>query len=479
MSAVLPVVERVPFYKRLYIWSVIFEPLLLFVLFEASSVGITGNVSRLLQALTCSVLLWRLIKRLLGSRTTLPVPNLAHPAYRYYVAMFVLAVVAGVIGYARGAFELPEVYGSNGDVSALSTALNSAVVRPIFEYVTAAYYFTYFVVLPRYLITTEADVNYALSRFRGMFIISFVLGVIDAAASAVGIRLIPRHLADWSIVGEGRFHGLAGEPRQAFVYLFLGLAMFHLASVWENRRLNRRWFPLIIAAAVMTKSTTGIVGVALFGIIYSVYALREISLARLVQLVGGFAVVCGISYAAVVKTPRVLDYFRAASGLWYILEHDIELPYLMSKSNSDIYPMYDLTVKARADDWLPIVIGSGFGSASAVSNRYSRDGTALNNPHSQLARSLYETGIVGTVLYVIAFIAPVVWATRRMPRAIKRQFIMLSTLLVACSLADRSAAPFIYLGIFVSAMRLMRARQAGLDLGPARVHGASPAMQAS
>ncbi len=462
--------ERVPFYKRLYIWSVIFEPLLLFVLFEASAIGIGGNVSRLLQGITCMVLLTRLVIRLLGSRATVTIPNLAHPVFRYYTLMFVLAIVAGVIGYARGAFDLPGKYVPIGQVSAFSSALNSAAVRPIFEYITAAYYFVYFVILPRYLLTSRAAVDYAFLWFRRMFVVCLVAGWIDVAAGFAHINLIPRHLSDWSIVGEGRFHGIAGEPREAFVYLFLGLAMLHLMSFWEHRRMDRRWFYVVIPAAIMTKSTTGLVGVALFVGIYGLYSMRTMTLSRMVQLVAGLAVVSAVAYTAVVKTQRVMAYFQAASGLWYILEHNMDLPYLMSKSNSDIYPMYDLTVKARAGDWLPVIIGSGFGSASAVSNRYYRDVSTLNNPHSQLARSLYETGLVGTVLYVMAFIGPVAWATRGLSRTLRREFIMLATLMIGCSLADRSSAPFIYLGMFWAAFRIMgRETEATIQSAPAAV----------
>ena len=183
--------------------------------------------------------------------------------------------------------------------------------------------------------------------------------------------------------------------------------------------------------------------------------MRQLTAVRAFQLGAGLLLISGLAYGAVVKTQRVGDYFRAASGLWYILEHNIELPYLMSKSNSDIYPMYDLTVKARAGDWFPVAVGSGLGSASAVTNRYYRDVTTLNNPHSQLARSLYETGLLGTVLYVLAFVAPVVWATRRLPPKRQREFVVMATLLLGCSFADRSAAPFIYLGMFWSTFRLL------------------------
>ena len=116
MSGAIVRGERLPLYKRLYIWSVIFEPLLLFVLFESSAVGITGNLSRLLQGLFCVVLLARFCARLLGPRATIPVPVLTRRVYRYYTATFVLAIIAGIVGAARRLFD---------DVRHLGRHLNS------------------------------------------------------------------------------------------------------------------------------------------------------------------------------------------------------------------------------------------------------------------------------------------------------------------------------------------------------------------
>ena len=456
MSGAIARGERIPLYKRLYIWSVIFEPLFLFVLFESSSVGITGNVSRLLQALFCVVLIARFGARLLGPRPTIPLPVPTRQVYRYYSATFLLAVIAGIIGAARGAYAIPDSYVALGATSQFASLLNSAAIRPIFEYITAAYYFIYFVVFAQFLLTSRAEVEYFFRAFKRMFVLSYVVGAIDWLVSWGGVGIIPRHISDWSVVGEGRFHGLAGEPRQAFVYLFLGLAMLHLMAFWEGRALDRRWFWAVVAAAIATKSATGLVAVAIFVGIYGIYAIRRLrTFTRILQLTAGLAVVSAIAYVAAVKTPRVLAYVQAASGLWYILEHNMDLPYLMSKANSDIYPTYDLTVKARAGDWLPIIIGSGFGSASAVSNRYYRQVSTLNNPHSQLVRSLYETGIVGTILYVMAFLAPVALATKRLPEGTRREFLLFTALLVGCSLADRSSAPFIYLGVFWAVFRIL------------------------
>jgi hypothetical protein len=440
------------------VWSAILEPLLFFVVFEASFGGITGNISRLLQLATCVLLAGRLALYVLGPDEPKPlaVPDLRRPLYRNYTLMLALAVVAGLTGYARGAYDMPQAYFPVVNLSPFSQLLNSASVRPIFEYITAFYYFAYFTVLPQYLITTRADVEYALSRFKWMFALSFVVGVIDVVSSAMGHYFVPRHLSSWEMVDRGRFHGLAGEPREAFGYLFLGLAMLHLDAYLRGRRLDRRWLLGIIVAAALTQSTTGLVAIALFVGLYGTYSVLELNPKRIVQVAAGFVLLGAVAYQVTINTPRMMAYFDSAKNLWYILETHQNLPDLMSKSNSDIYPLYDLTVKARDGDWLPVLIGSGMGSASAVANRYYRQWAELNNPHSQLARSLYETGLVGTLLFILTFVTPVRVMTRAMPLETRRQFIILTFLLVGCSLADRSSVPFIYLGMFAVALRIVQ-----------------------
>src|ERR1041385_5938210 len=108
MTPARPVVA---FHKRLYVWFCLLEPLFIFVIFEESAFGITGNLSRLLQLLTCAVLAVRLLLYFVSRRRQswlISVPR--RSLYQYYAAMFVLAIAAGIIGYVRGAYELPSEY---------------------------------------------------------------------------------------------------------------------------------------------------------------------------------------------------------------------------------------------------------------------------------------------------------------------------------------------------------------------------------
>jgi hypothetical protein len=139
------------------------------------------------------------------------------------------------------------------------------------------------------------------------------------------------------------------------------------------------------------------------------------------------------------------------SDLWYLLESSAELPYLMLMQSPNIYPLYDLTVKAREMDIMPILIGSGLGSASVINNQYLPYAGEMINPNSQIVRALFESGIVGTFFLIMSFVYPVRQLTKHIATKIRRSFMILTLLLIGCFMGHRTAAPFIYLGIFLAA----------------------------
>ncbi len=448
--------SAVPLHKRLYIWSVIFEPLLFFVVFEEAVSGITGNLSRILQLIVVLVLIVRLLA-VAPRAAAFDIPRIPRRLYLYFCIYFSLAVLAAVVGSLSGAYALPGSYNPPVVQSSFAALLNSPAVRPTFEYVVALYYFIYFTVVTQYLLNTPADIQYALSRFRIVFIVAFVIGIVDSLLSSVGIFLVPRHLSDLARVDATRFHGLAGEPRQAFVYLFLGLGILHLEGHFRGRPISKWWIVLIVMAALLTQSASGLIGILIFVGLYGLYAMSTMSIPRLVQVMVLGAASIVLVYATVISSTRLMAYVKDASGLWQVVENGEELPELMSKANSDIYPLYDLTRKIRSLDIVPVMIGSGFGSASAVTNRYYLTG-AMTNPHSQLARSLYESGIIGTFMLVMSFVHPVRSFTKRLTKRKQREFMLVMLLLLGVFFGQRTSAPFIYLGMFAAAFSVFEVR---------------------
>lgn len=475
---------RVPLLTRLFVWSVVLEPLLFFVLFERAQTGITGNLSRILQAMVVAVLLLRGLSLLATPRAgDIRLIDPWSPLYRNYIAYLFVAVAAGLLGAFTGAYDLPVAYEAEGR-SSLALILNSRATRPVFEYVVAIYYFAYFVILPRYLLARADALDYFFTVFRRIFVISFVIGIADLFLSAGGIYVLPRHLSEAGEAFTGaRFHGLAGEPRQAFSHLLLGLAVFHLAAWIRGRRLSRWWIAAVAAAALLTQSASGLLGLVFFGVLYLACNVTRVSVSRVFWGAASLVLLGTAIFVAVLSSDRILAYLEAGRDLWYVLESGRELPYLVVTQISSIYPVYDLTVKFRELDWLPLVLGSGLGSTSVLNNLIPNAmpvdlEVQLANPNSQLVRTVYEVGLVGTGFFLLSFIRPIAHLTNRLRAADRRRFLFFTLLLLGVVLANRSSASFIYLGLCLAVFRVYggtgtgepttRTRQPGHEAGGGR-----------
>jgi hypothetical protein len=447
--------EPMPLISRLYIWSVVLEPLLFFVLFERTVTGVTGNLSRMLQLM---VLIGFFLRAMVGGLNTKTIGVQAisffNPLFVNYGIYFGLAVVAGLLGLFSGAYYIPQAYAHNIQ-SSFSEFLNSKSFRPLFEYFIAVYYFFYFIYLPQCFLRTRKSVDYFLSAFRAMFIISLVIGMVDyAVAYQTGGPLVPRHLSDGVFVGS-RFHGLAGEPRDAFVYLFLGLAILHLRAHFRGQDLKKWWIVVALAAALMTQSASGLIGIAFFVVLYSVFGLGKISALKVMRLIAVIALSIIFLFVAATTSSRIMVYVGYSSSLWDMLESGGAIPPGLLPQMGNIYPLYDLLLKLRDFDLLPVIVGSGLGSSSAVNNRYlPYEWAEMYNPNSQFVRTIYESGLIGFFLFIKSFVFPVKYFTRYLPTAERLKFLLLILLVVGCFFGHRNSAPFIYLGILGAVFRI-------------------------
>ena len=451
--------SQMPLLSWIYVGSIVLQPMNLFIFADSSTSGLTISASRFLQAAVLIGLSFRVASVAVSQRsaTRLAVPSTVNPLYRDYIKYFCLTVAAGLVGVASGAYDLPTAYDFRPEATqtVLSRFLFQPVLRPLIEYFISAYYFVYFVVLPAYLLRRQKDVGYLLSAFKAAVVVSLVVGAAGSWLPFIG-EILPRNLADFRSPGN-RFHGLFGEPKDAFGYLFLGLAMLHLGAFHKGLALRKIWAVVIIAAAIESESASGLVGIVCFVGLYAIYSLRRISIRSALQLVGLASLVAALLYGSFVSSQRLVVYGESISGLWAALENRERLPDGIAMVNNEIYPLYDVSVKWRNLEMLPIVIGSGFGSASAVNNRLSIGIPSEHmNPQSQLVRTIYESGLVGLYYFVMAFVRPVQRLTKRLPSRVRHRFIVLSLLVIGCCLGNRNVAPFIYLGAVVA---MFRARQ--------------------
>lgn len=433
---------------RIFVWSLILEPMLFFIIFERSLVGITGNISRFLQLL---VIIGLILRALLAKRigVFIPVLKFVNPMHRIYCIYLLLAIVAGIMGWLMGSYDLVSEEYSLERKSLFSNVLNSNMIRPFFEYVIAYYNFFYFVLLTTYFLDTEQKVRQYLSVFKMMFLLSMVVGFVDLVLVYLGVGYVPRHLSleDWKYVGF-RFHGLAGEPRDAFVYLFFGLSTLYLKTLIENKPLSKAWVFVVVIAASLTQSTSGLLGISMFMALYSMHSLKFMSLSRLFYLTIGGVGLLILLYVAV-NYSRASIYFIVMEDAWIALESNKGLPQILVGQSNNIFPLYDMLVKVRSGELLPILIGSGLGSSS-ITNQLYMGVNEFMNPHAQVVRVLFESGIIGSFLLLMTFTRPVKLLTMSVSPRQKKMLYLTIFLLIGCFLGHRSNTVFIYLGTMIA-----------------------------
>ena len=68
----------------------------------------------------------------------------------------------------------------------------------------------------------------------------------------------------------------------------------------------------------------------------------------------------------------------------------------------------------------------------------------LENPHAGIIRSIYETGVIGTLLFIAAFLTPI--KKMYINNNINSKLIIFMLLMLGMYFAHRSAVPYIFLG---------------------------------
>ena len=75
----------------------------------------------------------------------------------------------------------------------------------------------------------------------------------------------------------------------------------------------------------------------------------------------------------------------------------------------------------------------------------------LENPHAGIIRSIYETGVIGTLLFIAAFLTPI--KKMCMNDNIHSKLTIFMLLMLGMYFAHRSAIPYIFLGIVLVVLK--------------------------
>ena len=117
---------------------------------------------------------------------------------------------------------------------------------------------------------------------------------------------------------------------------------------------------------------------------------------------------------------------------------------------NNIYPIWHLWLKIKEFEFLPFIIGNGLGSVSVVNSHYmGYDG--IINPNAFIVRAIYETGVIGTFLFIAAFLGPL--KKIYIDYKIKNKVRLFMLLMLGMYFAHKSAIPFIFLGVAFVVLR--------------------------
>ena len=130
-----------------------------------------------------------------------------------------------------------------------------------------------------------------------------------------------RHIADSSFPGN-RFHGIAGEPRDAFVYLILCIGIFTLRDIWQKqKKLTFFWIALILIAVYLTQSFSGILGIIFTIFLLFIFYLYKLSLMKKILIIFVFFLSTIIVFLNIKYSIRMTAYYDAFFPLYQTLNN--------------------------------------------------------------------------------------------------------------------------------------------------------------
>ena len=428
---------------KLFVWSIVLEPLLFFVMSDSLYTGIHITLARVLQVIFLIIFACKFVKAKHGFL----LPNPTNKYYSFFTAYFCLLIISSFIGAVfYGSYDLKYSQG-NGHVS-----------RFFLEFIILLYYFFYFAIIPKYILTSKLKILYLLKCIERVFYLCLLLGFLDLFVAYFwpgfipGSGFIPRHLVDSGWVGVGvRFHGIAGEPRDAFPYLIFGLLIIQIKATLLDQKTPWILLPMVVLALLTTQSGSGVVGIALGAVIFALFnfKLTRFSAGKLKAIFAIILTLALVAYSAS-QTDRLREYYFAFLDINDLLSSGAELPYLVAVQSNNVFPLWATLQNLLNFNLLPVLFGSGMGSSAIVNSNLGDFGDAVTNSNAQITRTLFESGFVGLWLYILFFYAPFKILLKHLPKVNQQFFYIVFFMLLGTSLGHRSTTIFVFTGIVIS-----------------------------
>jgi O-antigen ligase len=255
-------------------------------------------------------------------------------------------------------------------------------------------------------------------------------------------------------------HGIAGEPRDAFVHMIAIVFIFGLKSLWNSGQvsLSKALIVTIVFCLLATQSGSGILGLIIALMLITIFGFNRISLKRIanVLLLMGFG--GAVVYIAFLSSERLQLYLTYAAVVQELfLDSSIDVPLIVQTQYNNIYPIIELYRDVLEFNPIPVLFGSGLGSSGFANSRTLVFDT-LTNPHSQITRTIFEAGLLGTFIFIYAFRKMLLNSTNFLSRINQQRLLWLFLLLLGCYFAHRSTHLVICTGVLYCVTQAMRKR---------------------
>jgi hypothetical protein len=430
-----------PLITKLWVVSVVIEPFLFFVIADRTQIGFGMNIGRIFQAIVINWLFFEFLIRksfIISSEGLYLITPYSYGIIYIYFATF-FSIIFGV--------HPTTTYVS--DSKNLLDHLNNFTVRPVIEGLIVIYQFFYFVILPLLLLKKKTDFDFFFKVLFFFLILHFGMGYLDFLLNMGGIQLIPRHLHEEIHVGL-RWHGIAGEPRDAAVYnmsLFFILAVYSIYTNGRITRINPLFYALLLLSLLLTFSASFVVGVFISAGLVLIFYFSVIKFKKIKYIM--FAIgFLSIFIAMNMKSDRVVEYYEAYSEflLQLYLNPNAEMSYLIKNSFNNVYPIIFLS-----NDFLlnlnvyPLLFGYGIGASGVVNQNIYEE---FYNPNNQLVRTIFEYGIIGTGLLIFGIKKLLKRGSYFLDLESKNHLLLVTLIMMGGVLAHRSNVWLIWLGIF-------------------------------
>ena len=362
--------------------------------------------------------------------------------YKYYSYFIFFSVIAGIFGLMYGAYFIPSI--------PFADTMFISLYRPIMEYIIAIYYFFYFVILFRFIINDSIAIDYFFKVFSWLFYFSLIVGLFDLVLIKVisDYGGIPRHIRDLQQVGF-RFHGISGEPRDAFVYLILGVGVLFLKDIWcDEKKLTKKRLLFIVIAIILTKSLSGLIGLLFSCGLLLLYYIPKVKIDKQLIVLAAIIFIIAIVSFLVSTSGRLMSYYLGFQTLYTDLMNGNSIKGNLGEGAMDnIYPIWHRWLEVLNLNIFPSIIGTGFGTSSVINNVYYMLSNITINPNSNLIRMLYDVGIIGVLLLIKSFIYPI--SRFYINKDMRLKLLLYMLFIVGAYFGHRSVAPFLFLGIMI------------------------------